>query len=404
MAAYNYIALDKNGAEVKGIAEADTPKKIREQLRNKGLSPLEVTLVQGNKAIKKRRLFVHGKSMKAAELSLVTRQFATLLNAGLPLEEVLQGVAEQSEKGYIKSVIIGVRAKVLEGFSLATAMSEFPKAFPTLYRATVAAGEQSSHLDTVLNQLADYIEKQHKMRQKLTQALLYPALMTFVSLCIVVFLLIYVVPSMVSVFSQTKQALPWMTTSLLHISSFVQHKGFYTLLIIITGILTFAQMLKRPSVKFAFHHLLLRIPLLGNALKTINTARFTRTFGILFSAGIPVIEAMHVSSELITLLPIQNAVNTAKDQVREGANIYLALQQTKYFPPMSIHLIASGEKSGQLERMLQRVADYQDHNVTVLLENVLTLFEPLLILLMGTIVLFIVLAVLLPIFNMEQLT
>jgi len=296
-----------------------------------------------------------------------------------------------------------VRSKVLEGHSLASALRDFPNAFSELYCATVAAGEKSGHLDIVLQRLADYTEQQFAMRQKIKNALIYPSLMVFVSICIVGFLLEYVVPKMIAVYSNINQTLPAMTQVLISISEGVKDYGIYILLILIVGIILFSRAVKNNvSFREKFHRALLRIPIIGSAIKTVNTARFSRTFAILSSAGVPVIEGMSISSSLITNIPIRKSVEEATSRIREGANINLALKQTGYFPPMSIHLIASGETSGQLENMLERAANNQDNDITQLIETSLSLFEPAIILLMGAIVLFIVLAVLLPIFQLDQ--
>jgi general secretion pathway protein F len=298
-----------------------------------------------------------------------------------------------------------VRSKVLEGHALASALRDFPQAFSNLYCATVSAGEKSGHLDIVLQRLADYTEQQYEMRQKIMHALIYPVIMVFVAIGIVGFLLQFVVPKMISVYSNTGQALPGMTQILIAISNGISRYGLYILIAIIAGFVLFRyQMKKNIAFKEKMHRVFLRIPVIGNAIKVVNTARFSRTFAILSSAGVPVLEAMTISSALITNLPIRKAVQEAANRVREGANIYLALKQTTYFPPMSIHLIASGESSGQLENMLERAANNQEGDITRLIETSLALFEPAIILLMGAIVLFIVLAVLLPIFQLDQFT
>lgn len=401
MAAFNYTALDKKGHERKGYLEGDTAKQVRQTLREQGLIPIQVISVK-ERPINKSVLFSQKKRVNVKDLALLTQQLSTLLSSGMPLEETLQAVAEQTEKPHVKSVILGVRSKVLEGHSLAAGMSDFPQAFPHLYRATVSSGEQSGHLDKVLERLAIYTEKQHRMRQKIRQAMIYPMLMTIVSLSILSFLLAYVVPKIVDVFTESNQKLPLITQFLISTSNLVKHYGIYILILISLLIYSFLRLLKREHFRRRFHGFLLKIPLIGNMLIVVNTARFARTFGILFSASVPVLEAMHVASELIVLLPMREAVQTAITRVREGSTIHHALQQIGYFPPMSVHLIASGESSGHLEIMLERAADMQENDVSALIENLLTLFEPLLILFMGAIVLFIVLAILLPIFSLEQ--
>ncbi len=407
MGAFHYIVINQKGAKQKGIIEAESAKQARQLLRDKNLMPLEITaahekrsgLTTASKKISRKQ------SMSNKELTLMTRQLATLLSAGLPVEEVLTAVAEQTEKPRTKGLILSVRSKVLEGHALASALRDFPAAFSNLYCATVAAGEKSGHLDVVLQRLADYTEQQYAMRQKIMNALIYPSIMLLVAVSIVGFLLEYVVPKMISVYSNTGQALPTMTQILIGISVGVKSYGLYFLLaLIVVGFLFFRQMKNSTAFREKIHALMLRIPIIGNAIKVANTARFSRTFAILTAAGVSVLEAMSISSALITNLPIRAAVAEAANRVREGANINLALKQTGYFPPMSIHLIASGEASGQLENMLERAANNQDAEITRLIETSLALFEPAIILLMGAIVLFIVLAVLLPIFQLDQIT
>lgn len=400
MTAFNYTAIDAQGKQRKGLLEADNARQARQKLREQNLTPIAINAVSEKTKVSfsflKRR-----PSIGINDLSLLTRQMATLLAAGLPVEEVLLAVSEQTEKPAIKAILLAVRARVLEGHTLATGLNDFPRAFPHLYRATVAAGEQSGHLDQILMRLADYIEKQNHIRQKIRQAMLYPSLMTVVSISIVIFLLISVVPKIAGVFTESKQSLPLLTRILLAISAAVGNYGWYILAVLLMmGYFVF-RALKKPAVRNRWQLFLMRIPILGNALKEINSARFLRTFGILFAAGVPVLEAMRVAAELIQLISMRTAVETAIAQVREGGNISLALKKTRYFSPMSIHLMASGEASGQLTQMLEKAADNQDHHIELLIENTLTLFEPIMIVAMGSVVLFIVLAVLLPIFQLD---
>ena len=399
MAAYQYTAIDKNGKLKKGLLESDSITQASQQLKSKGLSPTEILRVQGQKTN-------HSPNKRfrisTGDLALITRQLATLLAAGLPLEETLRAVSEQTEKNKITAVLMAVRAKVLEGYSLGKALSLFPKSFSSLYCATVAAGEQTGHLDTVLERLADYTERQQHMKRKVQQALIYPCVMIIVSVFIIIFLLLYVVPKMIAVFQTMKQALPLITTWLINISAFIHHYGIVVLIVIFALITGFRYLLKRQTVKMRYHKFLLHLPGIRHLIKISNTARFIHTFGVLLNAGVSVMEAMRISSHLITNLPIRKSVESAAKNIKEGANINLALKKTRYFQPMSIHLIASGEASGQLEKMLERAAKNQDHELEQIINTTLTLFEPLMILVMGVIVLFIVLAILLPIFSLDQ--
>lgn len=407
MAAFSYLALDQKGKRKKGLMEADTAREVRQKLRDQGFIPLEVEVIaeqaKSKKTTEKRKgkLF-RRKRFSAQDLALVTRQLATLLSAGIPLDEVLSGVAEQAEKTHIKSILLGVRAKVVEGYSLATAMNEFPSAFPKLYRITVASGENSGKLDQVLNKLADFTERQNEVKQKIRQAMIYPTMMTIVSIGVVIFLLIYVVPKIVNVFSQTKQTLPYATTVLIGISEFLKHYGIYCAIVFIILAYLFYRLLKKEWFRHRFDSFILKLPIIGRSIKTVNSARFGRTFGILFAATVPVLDAMRASSQLISPLPMRHAVDESIERVREGTSVSLALRKTGFFAPMFIHLIASGEASGQLSAMLERAAANQERDVETLIQGGLTLFEPLLILVMGAVVLFIVLAIMLPIFALDQ--
>jgi len=408
MPAFHYIAVSNTGAEQKGVLEAESEKHARELLRERALVPISVRPAR-QKALASgatptlSSLFNRQKKLSSKELALFTRQFATLLGAGLPIEESLQAVSEQSEKPHAKAIILSVRSKVLEGHSLAAAMRDHPEAFTSLFCATIAAGEKTGHLDTVLFRLADYTEQQYNMKQKLRTALIYPSMIVLVAIGIVGFLLEFVVPKMIAVYAHMNQELPGMTQVLISISNLVHSYGLYVLLILVGGLFLWFRALKRSeALRMRFDIFLLKLPLIGKAIKTSNTARFARTLAILSAAGVSTLEAMTIAAQLVTSLPIKKAVQEAVFRVREGAAIHLALKQTGYFSPMSIHMIASGEASGQLENMLERVSVMQEEEIVRLIDVTLALFEPAVILIMGAIVLFIVLAVLLPIFNLNE--
>ncbi len=412
MPAYHYIAVNQNGLEQTGVMEADSEKHVRQLLRDKSFAPVSVRPAQQKKdKIREKSLanawavLTRQRGLTAKELAMFTRQFATLLSAGLPIDESLLAVAEQTEKPRLKGLILSVRSKVVEGHALASALRDHPEAFTALFCATIAAGEKSGHLDKVLMRLADYTEQQWNMRQKLRTALIYPVMIISVAIGIVGFLLEYVVPKMVTVYGHLNQVLPTVTKILIAISASINAYGFYFILLLILAIYAWRRLLKKNlALRERSHLWLLRLPLIGYSIKTADTARFARTLSILSASGVSVLEAMNISAQLITTIPIRKAVENAVLHVREGAAIYLALKQTTYFPPISTHMIASGEASGQLENMLERVAHNQEDEITRLIDVALALFEPAIILVMGAVVLFIVLAVLLPIFNLNQFT
>ena len=399
MGAYQYQALKKTGTTCKGVIEADSERHARQLLREQGLVPTNVnTLKKISLSSSKNK-----NKLSTPELSLFTRQLATLLAAGIPVEESLRGVGEQTEKDKTRQLIIGVRSKVLEGYALAQAMAEYPAAFPELYRATVAAGEQTGRLDLVLEKLADYTENQQKTRQKIQQALIYPSLMIIVSIAIISFLLAFVVPKIIEVFTSSGQTLPPMTQVLISISEFTKAYGLYTFIVFIVLMFLFKKSLDNPRVRMLWHRIILKLPIVSYLTRSINVARYIHTFSILFAAGVSVLETMRVSASLLTNLVMRNAFDTAALRVKEGTGISVALKDTGFIGPMAVHLIASGEKSGQLATMMERAAMHMDNEVKRMIDTALTLLEPLVILLMGAVVLFIVLATLLPIFSMEQL-
>ncbi len=402
MGAYQYVAFDGNGKERKGVLEGDTPRQVRTLLREQALHPIEVTEVE-KKERARRKEFSIRRGVSALDLALLTRQLATLSKAGLPLEEALIAVSEQTEGPRLKSIIIGVRAKVLEGHPLATGLDDFPHAFPKIYRATVSAGEQAGKLGTVLERLANYTESRLGLRQKVNHALIYPIVLTCLSLTIIVLMLVYVVPKVVGVFETTGQTLPVLTRGLISLSTFLQNWWFAVIAAI--AIIAFAvnRILSKQGPRRRFHRWILRLPVFGKVSRGLNTARFTRTLSILSSSGVPVLEAMSISSTVVANLPMRDAVEEATVRVREGSPIGRSLEQSKLFPPMSIHLIASGEAAGELEAMLERAADHQENEMDSLLSTMLGVLEPALIIIMGLIVLTIVMAILLPIFQINQL-
>ncbi len=406
MAAFDYLAVDKHGKNKKGVIEGDTPRQVRAQLREQGLMPLEVnaTLAKGKKNTGNSvSLRPASGKVSAAELALITRQLATLVESGLPLEESLMAVAEQCDKNRIKSMVMGVRTKVTEGYSLAESMAEYPKVFNRLYRAMVAAGEKSGHLDKVLNRLADYTEQRQQMRSQLVQALVYPIIMTLVAVGVIAILLTSVVPKIVGQFEHMGENLPGTTQFLIASSDFLRDYGVFIVILITLTMLAFSQLMKKPAFRLTFHQRTLSLPGLGKVARGVNTARFARTLSILTASAVPLLESMRISGEVLDNLYIKQQVKLATDKVREGASLRVSLEQTKLFPPMMLHMIASGEKSGQLEHMLGRAADNQDREFEALVSISLKAFEPALMVVMAGVVLFIVMAILQPILQLNTL-
>jgi general secretion pathway protein F len=404
MGAFEYVAVDAAGRESKGTLEGDTARAVRQLLRDRSLLPVTVTEVsQKERKSEQSRNFTVRRGISASDLSLMTRQLATLVRSGLPLDEALQAVAEQTEKPRVRSIVLGVRAKVMEGHALADGLADFPAVFDDLYRATVAAGEQSGHLDTILERLSDYTESREVLRSRTINAMLYPIMLFIVCGGIVTLLLTFVVPKIVKQFENTKATLPILTRGLIAVSDFIRDWGLALLAVVIIAIVLFVRWLRDPQARRRFHRFLLRLPLIGRVVRGNNTARFARTLATLTSSAVPVLEAMRISGEVVTNLPMRDAVDEAAARVREGAAIGRSLATSKMFPPMMIHLISSGETSGDLETMLDRAATNQEREMDSILGAVVGLLGPLMILVMGGFVLLIVLAMLLPIFQLNQL-
>ena len=404
MAAFDYQAVDSRGKIKKGVIEGDTPRHVRALLRDQGLMPTEVTasLVK-SKQKSQSSGFGHRQKISATELALFTRQLATLVESGLPLEEALLAVGEQCEKNSLKSMVMAVRTKVTEGYGLAESMAEFPHVFSHLFRAMVAAGEKSGHLDKVLDRLADYTEQRQKLRSQMIQAMVYPAIMSVVAIGVIVVLLTSVVPQIIGQFEHLGASLPGTTQFLIASSEFLQNYGLAIFLLMVIAFMGFLQLMKRPPFRYKVHQQLLVLPGLGKVIRGVNTARFARTLSILTASAVPLLESMSIAGEVLENLFIKDKVKQSADKVREGSSLRLSLEQTKLFPPMMLHMIASGEKSGQLEHMLGRAADNQDREFEALMNISLKALEPAIMVTMAGIVLFIVMAILQPILQLNTL-
>ncbi|MFU6373849.1 GspF family T2SS innner membrane protein variant XcpS [Metapseudomonas otitidis] len=403
MAAFEYIALDARGRQQKGVLEADSARQVRQLLRERQLAPLEVKATRTREQAVGGQRFGFARGLSARDLALVTRQLATLVQAALPIEEALRAAAAQSTSSRIQSMLLAVRAKVLEGHSLAGSLREFPAAFPELYRATVSAGEHAGHLGPVLEQLADYTEQRQQSRQKIQLALLYPVILMCASLGIVGFLLGFVVPDVVRVFIDSGQTLPLLTRGLIALSDLVKHWGWLAILLLVAGITAIRLALRQEAARHRWHGILLRVPLLGRLVRATDTARFASTLAILTRSGVPLVEALGIAAEVIANRVIRAEVVLAAQKVREGGSLTRALEQTGQFPPMMLHMVASGERSGELDQMLARTARNQESDLAAQIALLVGLFEPFMLVFMGAVVLVIVLAILLPILSLNQL-
>ena len=399
MPAYQYKAMDAQGKSQQGILEADSARQIRQQLRDKSLLPIEVTPVQ-RQTVGQRRGWQKGLS--AYDLALVTRQLSVLLAAAIPIEQALQAVAKQSEKPHVKALMMAVRGKVLEGYSLATALQEAGN-FPAIYIATIAAGERSGHLDLILNQLADYTENRFAMQKKIQGALVYPIILLVMAISVVVGLMTFVVPKIVKVFEQSEQALPWITQVVLGASNLLTQWWWLILALILGAFIMLVKFIKTSAGRASFDSLVLRMPIFGKLSRSLNASRFASTLSILVRSGVPLVEALAIGGAVTTNVHIKQRIEQATEKVTEGASLSSQLERTNYFPPMMVQMIKSGENSGELDNMLTRAADMQQNEATNMISTLLSLLEPLMLVLMGVIVMTIVMAVMLPIVNMNDL-
>ena len=403
MAAFEYQALDSKGRKTKGVLEADNARHARQILREQKLTLLNLEAVSQQEKQRAASRSLFAPSISASDLALITRQIATLVEAALPIESVLMAVAEQCEKPRMKSMMMAVRSKVVEGYSLAEGLAEFPHVFDHLFRSMVAAGEKSGHLDAVLNRLADYTEQRQHMRSQVIQALMYPAILTFFAIAIISVLLATVVPKIVDQFIKMGQTLPDTTLFLIAMSDFLRNYGLLVLLAMVLAIIALKHALKNPAFRLKYDQKLLKLAILGKVNRGLNTARFARTLSILNASAVPLLEAMRISADVLDNRYMQQAISEATARVREGTSLRSALDQTKLFPPMMLHMIASGEKSGQLDSMLERAANSQDREFETQVAVSLKLFEPLLVSVMAGMVLFIVMSILQPIMALNNM-
>ena len=404
MAAFEYTALDVNGRRRKGVLEADSIRQIRQLLRDQGLAPLTVAATAETKD-GGRQASITGfrRRLKGLDRVLVTRQLATLIGAGLPLDEALSAVAQQAEKQHVSALVMAVRSRVLEGHSLAASLGEFPASFNALYRSTVAAGEQSGYLDRVLENLADYTERQFEAWRNVEMALLYPIVLFFLAVLIVGALMVFVVPDMIRVLDNMGRELPLSTRLLIGASTWAQQWWWLTLLAVAALVLGVQSLLRRSGPRLAWDRRKLDLPLVRRITKAASAARYANTLSILNGSGVPLVDAMRIASEVVSNTWLRQLLNEATQKVSEGASLRAGLEGVGQFPPMLLHMVASGEASGELDAMLDRVARHQQAEVERTVTTLVALFQPFMLMMMGGMVMFIVMAILLPILNMNQL-
>lgn len=403
MSGFEYSALDPAGREKRGVIEADTERHARTLLRERGLAPLAVDSIRDSAGQSGLRERFSRPGISRKGLALLTRQFATLVRAGLTIEECLNVLIEQTDSAGTRRLLAAVRARVLEGQSLSRGLAAFPSAFPQIYRAMIEAGEHSGKLGDVLERLADYTESREGLRDTILIAFIYPAIVMILAFVIVTFLLVYIMPQMTRVFSSVGQTLPLATRILIAASEFVRSYGLLTLAAAVAALVAAWLMLRDEGLRTRWHAWLLRLPVVGRLIRGVNAARFADTLGILTTAGVPLLASLQSAAAVLTNLPMKGAVEEAVRRVREGAALAPSLGSAKLFPPLVIHLIASGEATGRLDSMLARAAEAQSRELENWVRGLTAALEPLLILAMGGIVLFVVVAILLPIFEMNTL-
>jgi general secretion pathway protein F len=405
MAAFQYVALDPKGKQDKGVMEADSARQLRQLLRDRDLMPLEVEPAAERKT---KQAGAHGFTLFSRKLSaldrvLFTRQLATLVASSLPIEEALNAVAQQAEKQHVGALIMGIRSRVLEGHSLASSLREFPNSFSELYCSSVAAGEQSGYLDRVMDNLADYLERQFESTRNVEMALFYPVALLVVAFVIVGALMAYVLPDMINVIQDTGQTLPWFTVLLIGITEVLRDFWWAIVAGIIAIVALVRWLLEQPAMRLAWDRKKFSLPLVARITRSANAARYANTLSILTSAGVPLVEAMNIASEVVNNTWLKQRLQEATQTVSEGMSLRVSLEQVGHFPPMMLHMVGSGEQSGELDSMLDRVATFLQAEVERIVSTIVKLFEPLMLLIMGGVVLFIVMAILLPILSMNQL-
>lgn len=410
MAVFEYVALDAGGRRRKGVVEGDSGRQARQTLRDQGLSPTSVVAAEGSRsngaasaAAEQRRRWRWSRGISPMDLALVTRQLATLIAAGLPVEESLQTIAKQTGQRRVSALMMNVRGRVLEGHSLAHALGDYPAAFGAMYRSTVAAGEQSGYLHVVLDNLADHTEQHYEASRGVQMALFYPVILFVVSVLIVAGLMIYVVPNIVQIFEDTGQELPLLTTILIDASAFLNANWWALLLVVAATVAAARWLLGQPNVRLAWDRRKLSLPVAARIVRGGNASRYAGTLAILTSSGVALVDAMRIATEVVTNTWLKQRLAAAVERVSEGASLRAALETVGHFPPMLLHMVASGEASGELDAMLGKVAHYQQQELTRLVTTLVQLFQPLMLLVMAGLVLTIVLAILVPIMGMNQL-
>ena len=407
MGAYSYRALNDKGRVVKGVMEGDSERQVRSQLRASQLKVLAVNAStrqepdasDTGKGFSLRLV----RKLNHRDRTLVTRQLASLISSGLPLDECLKAAASQHRKPHVKEILLGVRARIVEGQSLAQALGESPGSFDDMYRALVRAGETAGYLGPVMEQLADHTESSHHAQQRLRMAMIYPTVLLGVSVVVIGLLMTFVVPKITGIFTHSEKALPPLTEALIGLSQFMVDYGAWLVVGVVLAIVGFKQLLKKPQRRLAWHRFLLRIPAISGIITESNSARFASTLGLLVSSGVPLLDSLRIAGQVLSNLVMRDAAGAAAVAVQEGSTLNRALSQSGLFPPLLVQMVASGEANGELAKQLDHAARNQQRELELMLATALGIMEPMTVVVLGGIVTMIVLAILLPIFELNTL-
>ena len=398
MPVYKYKAIDESGKSVQGVIDAESPKSATEKLKRQGVFLSSLNEAKESKS----RSFNPFKSIKISELAVTTRQFSTLISAGLPLEASLSALSEQTEDARLGQVLAEVRERVSEGSSLANALSEHKNVFSDLYINIVRAGEASGTLDIVLLRLADFLETQAALTSRVRGALIYPMFMFFIGGGVLFFTMTYVIPRIAKIFEESSSSLPVMTLILIKMSDFLNNYILFILIFIIILFYGAYRFNKTEKGQMFFDRLMLKVPVFGRLTSMVVISRFTRTLGTLLSSGIPLLDALEIGEAVMGNKVYGKTLQEVRVNVREGASLAQPLKESGVFPPLVTRMIAVGEQTGEMEAMLSKVADIYDQQVETMVSTLTSLLEPVMIVIIGAVMAFIVFAVLLPIFNLTS--
>ena len=410
MSAYNYSALGANGRRVKGVLEADSERHARSLLRERGLRPIQLgenaggaIAAAGARSGEKPGGAWFESRIKPSMLALLTRQLAILLQAGLPVDEALQTVSRQLRKARHAAMLLRVRARITEGHTLAYGLSEYPRTFSSMYRAMVNAGERAGLLGAVMERLAEYTETRQKTQQDLQSAMIYPIVLMIIAASVVAALMTYLVPELVRIFRDAESELPALTQAVIATSDFLIEHGLTTLAATAGAVALYHLSMRNKAQRRMMHRVALKLPGIGRLTRTVDCARFTSTLSILTGSGVPLLQALQIAGNVMNNEILREASENVASRVREGSSMHRAMELSGQFPPLVVYMVASGEASGRLDDMLERAAANLERELQTTLKSAMNLLEPLLVVSMGGMVLLIVLAVLLPVFNLNQL-